>query len=152
MEGFVDQWLWLIFVGVGLMLALLELFGGVNTELDLVAVGSAFIIGGLAGWPLEWWLVAVLVTSLLCIAYVAIGRRYIKRWVQPREARTNVDAIIGREGVVINGIAKNNPGRVRVGNEEWLASAEEDFDEGAEVVVTAVRGATLIVTKADGGR
>lgn len=151
MEGFVDQWLWLIFVGVGLALALLELFGGVDTELDLVAVGSAFIIGGLAGWPFEQWLVAVLVTSLLCVAYVAIGRRYIKRWVQPKEARTNVDAIIGRKGVVIKGIAGNSPGRVKVGNEEWLASAEDDFDEGVEVVVTAVRGATLIVTKTDGG-
>ncbi|HEY31627.1 MAG TPA: NfeD family protein [Dehalococcoidia bacterium] len=151
MEGFADQWLWLIFIGVGLMLAILELFGGVDTELDLVAVGSAFIIGGLAGWPFEWWLVAVLVTSLLCIVYVAIGRRYIKRWVQPKESKTNVDAIIGREGVVVKSIAKNSSGRVRVGSEEWLASAEEDFDEGAEVVVTAVRGATLIVTKTNGG-
>ncbi|UCB43001.1 MAG: NfeD family protein [Dehalococcoidales bacterium] len=151
MEVFVDEWLGLIFVGVGLLLALLELLGGVETELDLVAVGSAFIIGGLAGWLFEWWLIAVLVTSLLCIAYVAVGRRYIKRWVQPTEAKTNVDALIGREGVVIKGIAKNNPGRIRVGNEEWLGSAEEDFDEGAEVVVTAVRGATLIVTKANGG-
>jgi len=151
MEGFVDQWLWLIFVGIGLALALLELFGGVDTELDLVSVGSAFIIGGLAGWPFEQWLVAVLVTILLCVVYVAIGRRYIKRWVQPKEARTNVDAIIGRKGVVIKGITGNSSGRVKVGNEEWLASAEEDFDEGAEVVVTAVRGATLIVTKTDGG-
>ena len=149
---FADQWLWLIFVGIGLVLAILELFGGVDTELDLVAVGSAFIIGGLVGWPLNWWLVAVLVTSLLCITYVAIGRRYIKRWVQPKEAKTNVDAIIGREGVVIEGIAKNSPGRVKVGNEEWLASAEEDFAEGVEVIVTAVRGATLIVTKTSGGK
>ena len=55
--GFPDLWLWLIFVIVGLFLVLLELIIGVETGLDLVVIGSAFILGGLVTWASQsWWL------------------------------------------------------------------------------------------------
>jgi membrane protein implicated in regulation of membrane protease activity len=63
---------------------------------------------------------------------------------------TNVDAVIGRSGVVIKDIYRNTPGRVRIGTEEWRASAEEEIGEGAEIAVKGVRGTTLIVIKKGG--
>ncbi|MFC1976891.1 NfeD family protein [Chloroflexota bacterium] len=149
--GFPDLWLWLVFVIVGLLLVLLELIVGVETGFDLVFIGSAFIVGGLATWPFHSWLLTVIVTSLICIAYVAIGRRYVHRWTAVSQAKTNIDAIIGRQGIVLKSIARNVDGRVKVGNEQWRARAEEDIREGNEVVVTGVSGATLIVEKTEGG-
>jgi len=49
--AFANSWLWLIFTGTGLFLALLELLIGIDTGLDLVFIGSAFIIGGLFTFP-----------------------------------------------------------------------------------------------------
>jgi len=129
----------------------LELIVGVETGLDLVFIGSSFIVGGLASWPFHSWLLTVIITSIICIAYVAIGRRYIHRWTAVSKAKTNIDAIIGREGIVLKSIAKNFDGRVRVGNEQWRARAEEDLKEGDEIVVTSVSGSTLIVEKNKGG-
>lgn len=149
--GFPDLWLWLVFVIVGLLLVLLELIIGVETGLDLVFIGSAFVIGGLVSWPFNSWLLTVILTSAICIAYVAIGRRYVHRWTQVKKARTNIDAIIGREGTVLRNIARNADGLVRVGNEQWRARAEEDIQEGDEIVVTSVSGVTLIVEKHKGG-
>ncbi|MBA7625776.1 hypothetical protein ES703_33208 [subsurface metagenome] len=149
--GFPDLWLWLIFVIAGLLLVLLELIVGVETGLDLVFIGSAFILGGLVTWPFNSWLLTLIVTSLICIAYVVIGRRYIHKRMAVGQTKTNIDAIIGHRGIVLKNIARNVDGRVRVGNERWRARAEEDIKEGDEIVVTSVSGSTLIVEKNKGG-
>ncbi len=149
--GFPDLWLWLVFVIVGLLLVLLELISGVETGFDLVFIGSAFIISGLATWPAHSWLLTVIVTSLICIAYVALGRRYAHRWTAVSKAKTNIDAIIGRQGIVLKNIARNIDGRVKIGNERWRARAEEDIKEGDEIIVISVSGNTLIVEKNKGG-
>ena len=148
---FPDLWLWLVFVIVGLLFALVELIIGVETGLDLVFIGSAFIIGGLVTWPFHSWILTVIVTGVICIAYVALGRRYVHRWTAVRKSRTNIDAIIGRQGIVLRSIAKNVDGLVKIGYEQWRARAEEEIKEEYEVVVTGVSGATLIVKKNEGG-
>ncbi len=149
--GYQDLWLWLIFVTVGLLLVLVELIIGVETGLDLVFIGSAFILGGLVTWPFGSWILTVIVTGAICVAYVALGRRYVHKWTAVKKAKTNIDAIIGRRGIVLRSIAKNVDGRVKVGNEQWRAKAEEDIKQGDEVVVTSVSGATLVVEKTKGG-
>jgi len=148
---FSDLWLWLIFVAVGLFFVLLELILGVETGLDLVFIGSIFIIGGLVTWPFNSWVLTVIVTSIVCVAYVALGRRYVHRWTLVKKAKTNIDAIIGRQGIVVNSIANNVDGLVKVGYEQWRARAEEDIKEGDEIVVTGISGVTLTVEKIKGG-
>ncbi len=145
------DWLWLLFVIVGLLFVLLELIVGVETGLDLVFIGSAFILGGLVTWPFHSWLLTIIVTSLICVAYVALGRRYVHKWTMVSKAKTNIDAIIGRQGIVLRNIAKNTDGLVKVGNEQWRARAEDDIKKGDEIVVTSVSGVTLIVEKIKGG-
>ncbi|MDP6501418.1 MAG: NfeD family protein [Dehalococcoidales bacterium] len=149
--GFPDLWLWLVFVIIGLLLVLLELVVGVETGLDLVFIGSAFVLGGLITWPSNSWVLSLIVTSLILVAYLVIGRRYVHRWTVVKGERTNIDAIVGRRGVVLKSIARNVDGRVRLGNERWQARAEEDIGEGDEIVVTNVTGSTLIVEKHKGG-
>jgi membrane protein implicated in regulation of membrane protease activity len=149
--GFPDLWLWLIFLIVGLLFILLELIVGVETGLDLVFIGSAFVLGGLATWPAYSWWLTVIVTSIICIAYVAVGRRYVHRWTQVKKAKTNIDAIIGKQGIVLQSIAKNIDGLVKVGNEQWRARAEEAITKGEEIVVTSISGVTLNVEKTKGG-
>jgi len=149
--GFPDLWLWLIFVIVGLLFVLLELIVGVDTGLDLVFIGSVFIIGGLATWVFHSWQLTVIVTSIICVAYVALGRRYIHRWTMVSKAKTNIDAIIGRRGIVLRDIARNIDGLVKIGNEQWRARAAEDIRKGDEITVTSISGVTLIVEKIKGG-
>jgi membrane protein implicated in regulation of membrane protease activity len=147
---FSDLWLWLIFVGIGLLLILLELIVGVDTGLDLVFLGSAFVIGGLVTLPFHAWTLTLIITLLICIAYVALGRRYVHRWTATRKEKTNVDAIIRKKGFVLLKITKNLDGRVKVGNEEWKAHSIEDIENGEEIIVTGISGVTLNVEKIKG--
>ncbi len=117
----------------------------------MVFIGSAFILGGLATVPFHSWLLTLIVTSIICVAYVVLGRRYVHRWTTVSKAKTNIDAIIDRRGIVLKSIARNVDGLVKVGNEQWRARAEEDIKKGDEIVVTSVSGVTLIVEKTKGG-
>jgi membrane protein implicated in regulation of membrane protease activity len=96
-------------------------------------------------------LLALIITSIICITYIALGRRYIHRWTAVKLERTNIDAIIGTSGIVVRSIAKNADGLVKVRNEQWRAKAEEDIESGEEIVVKSVSGVTLIVEKRKGG-
>jgi membrane protein implicated in regulation of membrane protease activity len=144
---FADAWLWLIFIGIGLVLVLLELIIGVDTGFDLVCLGSAFIIGGLATWPAGSWILTLIVTLAICVLYLALGRRYVHRLTAAREQKTNIDTILGKKGVVLQSIAPNSYGLVKVDNEEWRARAEEPLEPGREIIVTEIRGVTLTVVK-----
>ncbi len=148
---FADQWLWLIFVIAGLAMVLTEFLGGGFSGFELVIIGSVFIVGGLVASPFDSWPVAVIVTSVLCFAYIAIGRRYLLHWTQTRKAKTNIDTIIGAKGIVVKNITKYTPGRIHIGGVRWRAMADEEIGEGQEVTVMDIRGTTLTVKKTSGG-
>jgi membrane protein implicated in regulation of membrane protease activity len=147
-----DSWVLLVFLGIGLVMILVELFLGVETGLDLVFLGSAFMIGGLVTWPFHSWVITLIVTLVICIAYLALGRRYVHRWTATRKEKTNIDVIIGKKGLVIVSLTPDTFGLVKVGNEEWRASAAESILKGEEIVVTAINGVTLNVEKYKGGK
>jgi membrane-bound serine protease (ClpP class) len=152
LTGFSDSWVWFIFIGIGLLMILLELIVGLETGLDLVFLGSAFIIGGLITWPFHSWVLTLIITLVICIAYFALGRRYVHRWTATRKEKTNIDAIIGRKGIILQSLTPGVIGVVKVDNEEWRARAEESIEKGEDIVVTAISGITLSVEKIKGGK
>jgi len=131
---------------------LLELIVGVGTGLDLVFLGSAFIIGGLVTWPFHSWVLTLIITLVICIAYLALGRRYVHRWTATRKEKTNIDVIIGKRGIVLQNLTPGVIGLVKVDNEDWRARAEEGIEKDEAIVVTAINGITLNVEKIKGGK
>jgi membrane protein implicated in regulation of membrane protease activity len=150
--GFPDLWMWLIFISIGLLMVLLELIVGVETGLDLVFLGSALIISGLVTWPAHSWVLTLIITLIICIAYLALGRKYVHKWTATRKEKTNIDTIIGKNGIVLQSLTPGANGLVKVGNEEWRAKAEEIIEKNEMIVVTAVNGVTLSVEKVKGGK
>ncbi|MDD5702219.1 MAG: NfeD family protein [Dehalococcoidales bacterium] len=150
--GFPDSSVWFIFIGIGLLMILLELIVGIGTGLDLVFLGSAFIIGGLVSWPFHSWVLTLIITLVICIVYLALGRRYVHRWTATRKEKTNIDVIIGKRGIILQSLMPGDIGLVKVDNEEWRARAEEGIEKGEAIVVTAISGITLNVEKIKGGK
>lgn len=148
---FLNQWVWLIFIAAGLLMVLMELILGIETSLDLVIIGSALIGGGLITWPLHSFPLTLVVTSLVCVAYLMVGRKYVHRWMATKKAMTNVDALPGRTGVVLAELKPNSFGLVKVGGEEWRARSDEEILAGEIIKVTGLQGVTLNVTKLQGG-
>ena len=144
---FFDTWLWLIIIIIGLVLIITELLLGVDTGLDLVFIGSAFVLGGLITFALDSWVWTAVATGVICIAYIVIGRRYFHRLIAVDAAKTNIDTIIGKSGIVHEPVSVGNDGLVKVDSEYWKARSDEIITEGELVTVTAIKGVTVTVRK-----
>ena len=76
-------------------------------------------------------------------------RPLVKKYVTPKIQPTNVDAIIGREGIVCEAIRPlEGTGQVKVGGQIWSARTDEQTDcipEGTIVTVLRVEGVKLFV-------
>ena len=142
---FMNEWFWLIFVIIGLILIIMELVVGVETGLDLVFIGSAFLVGGLVTWPFHNWIVTTVVTSIICIAYVFLGRTKVKRWITGKKENTNIDVLIGMKCVVTEAIPAKGYGAVKVRGDVWRATSDKDISVGSEATVESLSGVTLTV-------
>jgi membrane protein implicated in regulation of membrane protease activity len=142
------DWNWALLI-VGAALILVEVALGGFAGFDLVLIGSAFVLAGALGMWLHAEKVALIVGGVLCLAYLGVGRRWVRRRIRQKPIPSNADAVLGQAGVVTARIAKHQPGRVKVLSEEWLASPAADasgpFEEGTIVTVEAVEGVTLKV-------
>jgi len=149
---FFDTWAWLIAIGVGLVLIILELLIGIDTGLDLVFIGTAFGLGGVVTFWLHSAAWTAVIAGIICVIYVIIGRRYIHRKTAVPLSKTNIDTIIGRTGFVQQEIRPEKDGLVKVGNEQWRARSAETLQTGEEIIVTSVIGVTLNVRKTEGSK
>jgi membrane protein implicated in regulation of membrane protease activity len=142
------DWNWVLLIG-GACLVLLELALGGFAGFDMVLIGSAFMIGGGIGLWLHNTNLAIIAAGVLCLAYLGVGRRWVRRRMTAKHIPSNADAVLGQSGIVIARIAEHEPGRVKVRGEEWLASPvpglSGPLESGTVVVVEAVDGVTLIV-------
>ncbi len=141
-------WNWLLVIAGALMI-LVEVGLGGFAGFDLVLIGSTFLVGGGIGMVVHSSLVGIVVASVLCIAYVAAGRRYVRRRMHTPNVPTNTDALLGREALVLQRIAPHAPGQVKVNDEVWRADVAPDatkpFEPGERVTVTGIDGVTLHV-------
>ena len=142
------SWSWaLLLVGAGLILVEVALGGFAG--FDLVLIGSAFLIGGGIGLWSHNPPLGLVVAAVLCVAYIAAGRRWVRTRLQQRHVPSNADALMGERAMVTVRVAEHAPGQVKVRDEVWRAipapGAGGPFEPGAVVTVDGVEGVTLRV-------
>ena len=135
---------WLIAGGV---LFILELF---TPGFVLAVFGGACVITALPaalGAPL-WVLIVTFIVSTIGFA---IGvRPVLLRKTGAPPARTNADALVGREGKVVEAVDnRSSSGRVLVEGDDWRAVSETDetIALGEQVIVKRVESNRLHVSR-----
>jgi membrane protein implicated in regulation of membrane protease activity len=120
-------------------------------SLDLIllmlAVGAVVgVLTALAGFPV---VLQILLAAGGASAMLALVRpNLIQKLHSGPDLVSGHNKLVGKQGVVTQELSALNPGRVKVGGEEWSA---EPYDEsliiapGATVEVFAIRGATAFV-------
>ncbi|MCH2101298.1 MAG: NfeD family protein [Planctomycetes bacterium] len=97
------------------------------------------------GWSMEVQLVGFIVGTLVGLAFL---RPMLLRRLAAQAEFSNVGALIGLQGRVIEAIVPGEVGRVKIQNEEWRARADQVIEVGQSVKVHAVAGNTLEVVSA----
>jgi len=138
-----------ILVILGVICVIAELALGVMTGFDLALVGASLVAGGIVGLVFGSANIGLLSTGILALLYFGLFRNWLKAKLQVKHQPSNVDAVIGRTGVVTKRIAPRDCGLVKIGSEEWRAElAQQDgaaLEPGAAIKVLSVEGVTLRV-------
>ena len=137
--------LWLMWTLVCVAALILEVSSG-TFYLICFAIGAVgAIVFSLMDAPL--WL-QVLVFSLVSAISVFCIRPLLLKYLHPvqKERRSNVSALVGRQGKVIETISAEKPGYVRVDGDEWRAVTADGtaIERGVIVRITAID--SIIVT------
>jgi len=145
----VGNWVNWLLVIVGIVCVIVELALGALTGFDLALVGGCLAVGGAIGLFAVSPEVGLIAGAALALLYFAVFRSWLKSKLTVRTQLSNVDAVVGKTGVVTKRIVARDAGLIKVGAEEWRAELlnPEDSarDVGATVVVNAVEGVTLKV-------
>ena len=138
--------LWAAWLGLAILLGVLELF---SLDMVLLMLASGALAGGLAdavGLPLP---IQVVVAALASVAMLTTVRpSVIKRLHTGPELRLGHGKLVGREGVVTETITAQQHGRIKLAGEIWSAAPYDDNDTiaaGETVEVFEIRGATAYV-------
>jgi membrane protein implicated in regulation of membrane protease activity len=145
----VGNWVnWLLII-IGIVSVIVELGLGAFTGFDLALIGGSLAIGGAIGLLTASAKIGFLAAGGLSLVYLAVFRSWLRVRLNVKEHPTNVDAVVGKTGVVTKRIAALEPGMVKLGSEVWraeLASTQDAaLEAGATVRVESVEGVTLKV-------
>jgi membrane protein implicated in regulation of membrane protease activity len=143
------QYAWIVWLVLILAFATIEVFTLEMTFLMLALGSVAGLLSGLFGIP--WW-AQFIIAAVVAVALMLVLRppllRALRRGGDP--ARSNVDALIGAEGTVVQTVGDAG-GQVRLQNgETWTArlspaTEQVDVPVGGRVLVTGIDGATAVV-------
>lgn len=145
-NDFLASYAWVVWLGLILLFAIIEMVS-LQFIFIMLALGSfGGLVSGLLGLP--WWgqaLVGAVLAILLLFGVRPALLRRLGRGGDP--ARSNVDALLGTAGIVVNDYT-GSPTHVKLDNgETWTAKLSDDriLVEGDRIVVTAIDGATAVV-------
>jgi len=141
-------WSWGLVIAGALFILVEVAFGGF-AGFDLVLIGSAFVVGGGVGLWTQRPAVGLIVAAVLCLFYIAAGRRWVRARLRPKSVPSNADALLGERALVTVRVAEHAPGQVKVRDEVWRAvpapGSAGPFEQGVVVTVEGVDGVTLSV-------
>jgi membrane protein implicated in regulation of membrane protease activity len=139
--------LWELWLGLAILLGVLELFS-LNLILLMLAAGAGVgMVLALVNLPLGIQVVGAVVTSVGMLALVRPN--IIAKLHSGPELRLGHQALIGRQGVVVSEVTAQG-GQVRINGELWTARPYDEtatIEPGATVDVFEIRGATAMVHK-----
>jgi len=84
---------------------------------------------------------------LLGAALMLATRPIVKKFLKVNSQKTNLDRVIGMEGIVTEEIKRNVIGEVKVDGKKWSAKATKKIAVGETVIIEGIEGVKLTVRK-----
>lgn len=138
-----ETWYWLIILAVLLLIEIITL--GLAT-IWFAAGAVAAYVASLFGAPLLLQIAFFFIVSFVLLFFT---RPLAVRYFNKERVKTNINSIIGTEGLVTETIDNlNQKGCVSMDGKEWTARSENDqpIEKGTKVRALSVSGVKLIVT------
>ncbi|MGO4345146.1 hypothetical protein BK120_10410 [Paenibacillus sp. FSL A5-0031] len=137
--------LWVIYLILAGILIVVEMLT-LTFYLLWLAIGA--IVAAVIDWFWPGSFVVELVAGCIIVLILTIFTGPItRRFHSSKGFKDAVDELVGKQGIVLEDIAADVPGIVKVGNETWSAASNERLLKGDTVRVVSRGSAVLQVEK-----
>ena len=139
---------WFAILWLALMVVFLLLEAGTVSMVSIWFAGGALAAMVASLFGAELWLQLLLFLVVSAALLLAL-RPLAKKYYTPRLVKTNLDAVIGQEGIVTATVNNTlSTGQVKLGHMEWSArsSSGDILEEGVRIKVDKVEGVKVFVT------
>jgi membrane protein implicated in regulation of membrane protease activity len=137
-----SMWLWWLIIIV--ILAIIE-FSTVNlTTIWFITSG---LVSLLISFITDNFYIQFGVFVILGVILLITTRPFLVKWLTPIREKTNLDRVVGMEGIVTEDILPNRIGEVKVDGKKWSAKSEKKLKVDEIVIVEKIEGVKLIVRK-----
>ena len=121
--------------------------------IELITVGLVsiwFVISGIVAMILSFFIdnfvVQFGVFVILGVVLMLFTRKTLEKYF-PKPIKTNLDRVVGLDGVVTEEIRKDSVGEVKVDGKRWSAIADDEIKVGSIVKILHIDGVKLKVEK-----
>lgn len=138
---------WLLWFGLAVIFAVIEL---TTVGFFIIWFGVGALAAMLAALATSNILIQFLVFIIVSVILLFMTRKLASKVTEGAGMATNIDAVIGRIGMVTEDIpALDNPGIVKLSGEMWsaISSDSKPIKKGTQVQVLQVKGVRLVVQK-----
>lgn len=121
--------------------------------IELITVGLVsiwFVISGIVAMILSFFIDNFVVQFgafvILGVVLMLFTRKTLEKYF-PKPIKTNLDRVVGLEGIVTEEIRKDSVGEVKVDGKRWSAIADKEIKVGSIVKILHIDGVKLKVEK-----
>lgn len=138
--------MWISWLIIVILLTFLEVI-----TINLVSIW--FIASGLVSLFLSFFtdsfLIQFAVFVILGLILMLITRPFFIKKMVKTDVKTNLDRVIGMEGIVTEEITKLKTGEVKVDGKRWSAISDQKIEVGTTIIVESIDGVKLVVRKGE---
>lgn len=135
-------WIWLAAFAIFLILEI------ITPSMMFVGFSIAALVSGIFTFFMPeayYWQIGIFI--IVSIILLPLTRKMAKKITKESPSESNVDALIGKVGLVTKAIDPDLGGQVLLGGETWWAMADEAIGENEKVTVSSVVGTRVHVNK-----
>lgn len=138
--------MFLIWIIIGIILLIIE---AVTVSFIYIFFAIGCFIAGLASFLIPSWGAQIVIMCIVSGIGVWFGREVLQRYFEVNKEikPSTIDALIGKTGIVVKEINKDELGLVKLNGEVWSATSVNSIaiPKDANVVVEKIDGVKLIV-------
>ncbi len=129
------------------MIVFLVIIEIASINLTTIWFVASAIVSLIVSFFCNWFLLQFGIFVVLGIILLITTRPLLLKLLKVNKVKTNLDRVIGMEGVVTEDIIPLETGEVKVDGKKWSAYSTEKLEKGTLIIVEEINGVKLSVRK-----
>lgn len=119
----------------------------ITTNLVTIWFVTSGIVALILSFFVDEFMIQFSIFVILGIVLLITTRSWLNKIIKPKSEKTNLDRVVGMQGLVTSEITKTSPGEVKVDGKRWTAVSDTKIEVDSIVKILDIDGVKLKVKK-----